>query len=32
MVGLGDAGHDPWVDHPDPFRSAVSAFLNDASA
>ena len=27
IVVLADAGHYPWVDQPDPFRSAVSAFL-----
>ena len=28
IVVLADAGHYPWVDQPDPFRSAVSAFLD----
>ena len=27
IVVLADAGHYPWVDQPDPFRSAVSAFF-----
>jgi proline iminopeptidase len=32
MVVLADAGHYPWVDQPDPFRSAVSTFLDGGSA
>ena len=28
IVVLAHAGHYPWVDQPDPFRSAVSAFLD----
>jgi pimeloyl-ACP methyl ester carboxylesterase len=32
MVVLPDAGPYPWLDHPDPFRSAVSGFLNGGSA
>jgi pimeloyl-ACP methyl ester carboxylesterase len=28
IVVLADAGPYPWVDQPDPFRSAVSAFLD----
>jgi pimeloyl-ACP methyl ester carboxylesterase len=31
IVVLADAGHYPWVDQPDPFRSAVSAFLDGGS-
>jgi proline iminopeptidase len=31
IVVLADAGHYPWVDQPDRFRSAVSAFLSEAS-
>ena len=27
IIELADAGHYPWVDQPDAFRSAVSAFL-----